>query len=57
VGWRAGEAVVRRDVWHGRPWVGVATLVVRDEPELLALYVPEGAEIAVADGDFPIVHP
>jgi hypothetical protein len=48
---------VRRDVWRGRPWVGVAGIVVHDGPELLAVYVPEGAEIAVAEGEFPIVHP
>jgi hypothetical protein len=57
MGWRAGEAVVRRDVWRGQPWVGVAALVVEDAPKLLALYVPEGAEIAVAEGNFPIIHP
>jgi Protein of unknown function (DUF402) len=57
VEWSAGDVVARRDVWRGQPWVGVAAIVVRDEPGLLALYVPEGAEIAVARGDFPIVHP
>ena len=57
MGWRPGEVIVRRDVWRGRPWVGVAGIVVRDEPDLLATYVPEGAEIAVAGGDWPIVHP
>jgi hypothetical protein len=55
--WDLGDVIVRRDVWRGRPWVGIAAIVVRDKPELLAVYVPEGAEIAAAGGDFPIVHP
>jgi hypothetical protein len=47
---------VRRDVWRGRPWVGIASIVIQDDPELLAVYIAEGAEIEVAEGDFPIVH-
>ena len=54
--WERGDIVVRRDVWRGRPWVGVAAIVISDDPGLLALYVPEGAEIAVVDTG-PIVHP
>ncbi len=55
--WAPGDVIVRRDVWRGRPWVGVAAIVVQDEPDLLAILVPEGAEIAVAKGEFPIEHP
>ncbi len=56
--WRPGDVVVRRDVWDGHPWVGIAATVIRDEPGLLALYVSEGAEIGVEAGpEFPIVHP
>lgn len=55
--WERGRVVVRRDVWRGSPWVGVAAIVVPDDPDLLVLYVPEGAEIAVIDGGGPIVHP
>jgi hypothetical protein len=35
----------------------LASIVVQDEPDLLVLYVPEGAEIGIAEGDWPIVHP
>lgn len=49
--------VVRRDVWHGSAWVGLPVIVVSDEPDLLAVYLAEGAEIAVADGEWPVVHP
>jgi hypothetical protein len=55
--WRPGDAIVRRDVWRGQPWVGLASIVVQDKSDLLALYVPEGAEVAVAEGKWPIVHP
>jgi Protein of unknown function (DUF402) len=55
--WDRGRVVVRRDVWRGRPWVGVAALVVQDDPDLLVIYVPEGAEISVIDDGGPIVHP
>ncbi len=56
--WSRGDVIVRRDVWRGHPWVASAAIVVRDDPELLALYVAEGAEIGVATGaEFPIVHP
>jgi hypothetical protein len=58
VRWELGDVVVRRDVWRGRPWVGVAAIVIQDGPRLLAVYVPEGAEIGVEAGaEFPIVHP
>jgi uncharacterized protein DUF402 len=50
---REGERVVRRDVWHGRPWVGWCGIVVEDSAELLALYMPEGGELAIAPGEFP----
>ena len=50
--------IARRDLWRGIPWVGTAAIVIQDEPELLAVYVAEGAEIAVLDGDsYPIAHP
>jgi hypothetical protein len=57
VPWAYGDEIVRRDVWRGRPWVGTAAIVIEDGPELLAIYVPEGAEIAVAEHGFPIIHP
>jgi Protein of unknown function (DUF402) len=58
VAWRFGDVIARRDLWRGIPWVGTAAIVIQDEPELLAVYVAEGAEIAVLDGDsYPIAHP
>ena len=44
---------MRRDVWRGRPWVGWAGIVVEDGDDLLALYMPEGGELAIAPGEFP----
>jgi hypothetical protein len=46
--------VVRREVWRGRPWAAIPVIVVRDEPELLATYIAEGAPLGFATGDgFP----
>jgi len=39
----AGDPVIVREVWRGRIWTVRAVTVVRDEPELLALYQPAGA--------------
>lgn len=44
---------MRREVWHGRPWAAMPVIVVRDEPELLVTYLPQGAPLGFADGDFP----
>jgi hypothetical protein len=51
-----GDVVVLRTVWRGRPWVAIAALVVRDQPDLIALYVPEGAPFDFAPVA-PIPHP
>jgi hypothetical protein len=48
--WSEGEIVVRREVWRGSPWMAVSVVVVADGPELLASYLPEGAEFAFAPG-------
>jgi hypothetical protein len=52
-----GEAIVRRDVWRGRPKVGWAGIVVEDSPSLLALYMPEGSPLAFDDDFFGRPHP
>jgi len=57
VAWQTGEIVVRREVWHGRPWMGTSVVVVADEPGLLATYLPEGAEFAFAEGHDLGPHP
>lgn len=51
--WQPGEVIVRRDVWRGRPYFGVPVIVVRDEPELLAVYLPEGAPFDFPEGAWP----
>jgi hypothetical protein len=49
VPWQPGDAIVRREVWHGRPWMACVNLVVADEPDLLVTYLPEAAEFAFAN--------
>jgi hypothetical protein len=52
-----GDAIVRREVWRGRPKVGWGGIVVEDSPSLLALYMPEGSPLAFADDFFGGPHP
>jgi hypothetical protein len=51
MGWAEGEIIVRREVWRGSPWMAVSVIVVADERELLATYLPHGAEFAFPAGD------
>jgi len=51
--WQRGDAIVRRELVHGRPWLGQPVLVVDDSPKLLAIYVPPGSELAFPEGDWP----
>lgn len=44
---------MRREIWHGRPWLGTVVFVVEDSPDLLVSYLPEGAPFGFADGDWP----
>ena len=54
--WSEGETILRREVRNdGWAWMQVPVLVVRDEPELLATYIPEGAQFTFPPG--PEVHP
>jgi Protein of unknown function (DUF402) len=53
VSWLPGETIVFRQVWQGRPWVGIPVCVVSDEPGLLVTYLPERATFGFADGDWP----
>jgi hypothetical protein len=52
-----GEAIVRREVWRGRPKVAWGGIVVEDTPSLLALHMPEGSPLAFADDFFGAPHP
>jgi hypothetical protein len=54
--WSEGDVIVRREVRNdGWAWLEVPVVVVRDEPELLATYLPEGAPFTFPPG--PEVHP
>jgi hypothetical protein len=48
---------VRRDVWHGKPMVAWGGIVVADEPDLLALYMPEASPLRFAPDFFGAPHP
>jgi uncharacterized protein len=34
-----GEAIVLREIWHGKIWTARPVLVVRDSPDLIALHI------------------
>ena len=52
--WSEGDVIVRREVLNdGRAWLEVPVVVVRDEPDLLATYIPEGASFTFPPGAFP----
>lgn len=59
--WAEGETIVRREVLNdGRTWLEVPVVVVRDEPELLATYLAEGAAFRFPPGPWPTrdgLHP
>ena len=42
---------MRRDVWHGEVMLGWGGIVVRDDDDLLVLYMPEHAPLAFTDRD------
>jgi hypothetical protein len=43
--WRPGETVVVRGIWRGELWWACPQYVVRDSPELWALYWPAGTPV------------
>ncbi|MET8119761.1 hypothetical protein [Micromonospora sp. NPDC005189] len=50
----AGDVVVRREVLRGEVWFGCPTICVEDSADLLALYIPPGAEFGFPEtGVFP----
>ena len=54
--WQPGDVIARREVRNdGWAWLEVPVVVVRDDPGLLATYIPEGAPFAFPPG--PEVHP
>ncbi len=51
--WESGQPIVRREVWKGRPWMGIAAIVVEDVPDHLAVFVPTHAPFGYAAGNWP----
>jgi Protein of unknown function (DUF402) len=52
--WQPGVSVVRQEVLNdGRVWLRFPVVVVRDDAELLATYVPEGTPFEFPEGDWP----
>ena len=52
--WSAGDVIVRREVLNdGRAWLELPVVVVRDELDLFATYIPEGAPFTFPPGEFP----
>jgi Protein of unknown function (DUF402) len=51
--WTEGDWIVRRELCHGRPWLGTVVRVVVDCPDLLVSYLPSGAPFDFPDGDWP----
>lgn len=49
--WSPGDAVVLREVWHGRVFAARPAVVVQDALELAAFFVPAGAPCGVAVAD------
>jgi hypothetical protein len=47
--WETGDTVVLRGVWHQKLWWAGAAIVVKDTPELLALYWQAGNPSMVSD--------
>lgn len=58
--WQPGDAIVRREIVGGVPWLGWMVNVVVDSSELLATYSPPGSAFHFPPGDWPTpngLHP
>ena len=52
--WTEGQVVIRREVLNdGRVWLEVPVIVVRDDEELLATFIAEGAPFRFPAGTWP----
>jgi Protein of unknown function (DUF402) len=40
--WNPGAMIVMRGIWHGKIWWAMPSIIVRDEPDLIALYWQAG---------------
>ena len=54
--WSPGDVVVHRHLCGDRTWMGIPVYVVRDEPDLVATYLPSGAELGYVPGDWPTAN-
>ncbi len=42
-----GQTIVLREMWDGKIWSARPAIVVQDEPELMAFYIPTGTAVRV----------
>lgn len=42
--WPPGDRIVLREVWEGKVWAARPVTVVRDDADLIALYLPKGTK-------------
>jgi uncharacterized protein len=47
---RRSDVVVLREIWHARIWKARPWIVVHDQPEQLALYIPKGTPTKIPPG-------
>jgi hypothetical protein len=47
--WSPGTTIVLRGLWRERIWWAIPVIVVRDEPDLIALYWPAGTPNKIPD--------
>src|SRR5512136_339200 len=47
--WNFGDVVVIRGVWHQKLWWACAATVVKDSPDLIAMYWQAGTPNAIPD--------
>ena len=56
--WKAGDRVVWRETWQGRPYIGLPVRIVEDGLERVALYVAEGTPFGFVPSAWPWgIHP
>lgn len=51
--WGEDDWVVRREICHGRPWLGTVVRIIEDRDDLLVSYLPTGAPFGFPRGDWP----
>jgi len=57
VPWQPGEPIVRREVWRGEAYGAWGGIVVQDDDDVLALYMPEGSPLTFRADFFGAPHP